>query len=236
MILAGALRVAGHPGAKPGTTVPADVELEVDEPPRYVSRGGLKLEAALRACPVDPAGRVCLDIGASTGGFTDCLLQHGASRVYAVDAGRGQLAHRLLVDPRVISMERTNVREGLTLPEPISLVVADVSFISLRLVLPPVLPNMTADAQAIVLLKPQFEAGRGQVGKGGIVRDPTVHRSVLRAFLEWAPDAGFAVQRVLDSPVLGGDGNREFLLLLARSGPSLGPDAAETLIPVEAAR
>ena len=163
--------------------MPEDVELRVETGLRYVSRGGLKLEHALEVFGVDPAGRVCADIGASTGGFTDCLLQHGAARVYAVDVGYGQLAWSLRQDERVISIERANIRYLESLPEPVSLAVIDVSFIGLGLALPRVASLLTPDGEVVALIKPQFEVGKGQVGKGGIVREGKLHRYAIEKVL-----------------------------------------------------
>ena len=220
MLLGGKVRVGAGDGArfdrKPGDLVDPAVELEVAAPEPYVSRGGHKLAAALDAFGVDPAGRVCLDAGASTGGFTDVLLQRGASRVYAVDVGRGQLAEQLRQDPRVVSMERTNAR-GLTptsLPEPVSLASVDVAFISLRLVLGPIASTFgSAGGDLIPLVKPQFEAGRGEAPHG-VVKDPAVHERVLREVSDVAAALGLEQLAMIPSPILGPEGNREFLLHL----------------------
>jgi 23S rRNA (cytidine1920-2'-O)/16S rRNA (cytidine1409-2'-O)-methyltransferase len=193
-------------------------------PDPYVSRGGHKLEAALDAFGVDAAGRICLDVGASTGGFTDVLLQRGAARVYAVDVGRGQLAERVRLDPRVVIMDRVNARtlEPGMFADPIALAVIDVSFISLDLILDPVAACLGTDGRVVPLVKPQFEAGRGQV-KGGVVRDPSIHRAALQRAVEAARGAGLGVVDVIASPLLGPQGNREFLLDL-RTGT---PDASD---------
>ena len=177
MIMAGLVEVPGRGQARPtaGMRVHEDDQVRVKERPRYVSRGGDKLAHALDAFGYDPAGKAALDVGASTGGFTDCLLQRGATRVYAVDVGRGQLHNRLLVDDRVVSMERVNARKGFDLPERVDLITADVSFISLRLVLPPAVDHLKDGGAIIALLKPQFEAGPEKVGKGGVVRDRDTH-------------------------------------------------------------
>jgi 23S rRNA (cytidine1920-2'-O)/16S rRNA (cytidine1409-2'-O)-methyltransferase len=208
---------------KPGDLRATDTPLAIAERASVVSRGGHKLAAALDAFGVDPAGLVCLDVGASTGGFTDVLLQRGASRVYALDVGRGQLAESLRRDPRVVSMERTNAREltATTLPEPIALATIDVSFISLALVLGPVVSTLAPRAQLVVLVKPQFEAGRGQTDRG-VVRDPAIHRDVLRRTVERARAAGLGTRDVIASPLTGPEGNREFLVHLAP-----GPGCAE---------
>ena len=205
---------------KPGDLVPADTPVEIAEPEPYVSRGGHKLAAALDAFEIDPAGRACLDVGASTGGFTDVLLQRGASRVYALDVGRGQLAESLRHDPRVVSMERTNARalNATTLPEPVALAVIDVSFISLGLVLGPVASTLAPRGEIVALVKPQFEAGRGRTNHG-VVGDPAIHREVLDRTVERARGVGLGTRAVLASPLLGPEGNREFLVHLA-SGPS----------------
>ena len=220
LLLGGKVRVGDGDGArfdrKPGDLVDPETALEVTQPHPYVSRGGHKLAAALDAFGVDPAGRVCLDVGASTGGFTDVLLQRGASRVYAVDVGRGQLSEALRRDSRVISMERTNARSLTTtsLPEPVSLASVDVSFISLRLVLGPIASTFGADGGDLIpLVKPQFEAGRGETN-AGVVRDPAVHERVLREVDEAARAAGLEPLASIPSPILGPEGNREFLLHL----------------------
>jgi 23S rRNA (cytidine1920-2'-O)/16S rRNA (cytidine1409-2'-O)-methyltransferase len=211
---------------KPGTQVDESVELALAERPRFVSRGGEKLAHALDVLGVDPGGRDCLDVGASTGGFTDVLLQRGAARVIAVDVGYGQLHERLRTDPRVTVLERTNARELDALPFHPALVVCDVSFISVRLALPPALELAADGWEALVLVKPQFEAGRADVGKGGVVRDPEVHRRVLHevaaAALAWRAET----VGVVDSGLPGPKGNREFFLHLtqreqARRNPDL---------------
>ena len=227
-MLAGKVRVGEGDGArldrKPGDLLDAATPVSVVEPEPYVSRGGHKLAAALDAFGIDPAGRVCLDVGASTGGFTDVLLQRGAVSVYAVDVGRGQLADPLRRDPRVVSMERTNAR-GLTagtLSEPVQLAVIDVSFISLALVLGPVASAFGVNTVEIVaLVKPQFEVGRGEA-KGGVVRDPAAHRAVLERVLADARRIGLGTRAMIASPILGPEGNREFLVHLGT-----GPDCAE---------
>ena len=218
-ILAGDVLVGDRPVSKAGTAVQPDAEIRLrgDDPP-FVSRGGIKLAAALDRWDIDPAGWVCLDAGASTGGFTDCLLQRGAAKVYAVDVGTNQLHWKLRCDPRVVSMEQTNLRtwDCGRISEPCRLLVADLSFISLRLALPPAFPNIDAGGEAVVLVKPQFEAGRGDVGDGGIVRDAAVHERVLRELWEFFAATEFRPQAWMESPIRGGEGNREFLLHLAR--------------------
>ena len=229
LILAGQVRVGEGDAArldrKAGDLVARDTAIALTERDPFVSRGGHKLAAALDAFRIDPAGRICLDAGASTGGFTDVLLQRGATRVYAVDVGRGQLAETLRQDPRVVSMERTNAR-ALTpssLPEPIDLAVIDVSFISLGLVLGPIASTLRLgrDAPIVALVKPQFEAGRGRTDHG-VVREPAIHREVLERVVESAQALGLGTRAVIASPILGPEGNREFLLHL-----QAGPGCAE---------
>lgn len=228
LIMAGEVRVAGRLVTKAGTMIAADAEIELAASAtetRYVSRGGLKLERALDAFHLDPSGCVCVDVGASTGGFTDVLLQRGAARVYAVDVGHGQLAWPLRNDPRVTVMERTNIRHLESLPEPIDGALIDVSFISLRLVLPRVASLLKPEGWAVALVKPQFEAGRAEADRGGgVIREPAVHRRVLRELLAWLADEtanapGEEGERLLPygliaSPITGREGNHEYLLLL----------------------
>ena len=215
LIRAGDVEVDGQVMDKPGMTVPAGAEIVVRQRPAYVGRGGQKLAAGLDAFGLDPRGRTCLDVGASTGGFTDVLLQRGAARVFAVDVGRGQLAWKLRSDPRVVNLERTDIRAVGPLEVPIELAVVDVAFISLRRVLPAIRPHLAAAADVVALVKPQFEAGRAAVGRGGVVRDPAVHHRVLADFLAWAEAAGWAVAGARASPITGADGNREFLVHVA---------------------
>ncbi len=201
---------------KPGTAIAAETAIEVrGQPHPYVSRGGLKLERALDAFGIDPAGKVALDVGASTGGFTDLLLQRGAAKVYAVDVGHGQLAWKLRSDARVVVMERTNIR-GIgreQIADPIDLIVCDVSFIGLEKALPAALALAAPGAVLATLVKPQFEVGKGQVGKGGIVRDAALHEEVCTRLVAWVKaQPGWQVLGVVDSPIEGADGNREFLL------------------------
>lgn len=215
LIHAGAVELDGNRHLKPGQLVAQDASVSLVERPRWASRAGHKLEAALDAFEIGVGGLACLDAGASTGGFTDVLLARGARRVYAVDVGRAQLIQRLRDDPRVVSMERTNLRTLTELPEPIDLATLDLSFISLRLVLPSV-RNLLADAGRIVaLVKPQFEAGKDDVPRGGVVRDPAVWERVLLDLGADAAAAGFAPRGVIRSPITGGDGNVEFLVELA---------------------
>ena len=233
-VMAGAVEVDGRRVDKPGTQVGEAAAVEVVERGEpYVSRGGRKLEAALDALGIDPEGKVCLDVGASTGGFTDCLLQRGAARVYAVDVGYGQLDYRLRTDPRVVVMERVNVRylPAGALPEPVDLVTVDVSFISLTKVVPALLPHLSRPGvrsgpgcgQLLALVKPQFEAGRGQVGKGGIVRDEEVRSRVVRETAEavaaLGAEVGLEPVAVVDSEVPGTGGNVEAFAYY-RIGPS----------------
>jgi 23S rRNA (cytidine1920-2'-O)/16S rRNA (cytidine1409-2'-O)-methyltransferase len=221
LVLAGL--VPGY--AKPGEQVDEDAPLGIERPPPFVSRGGEKLAHALDACGADVAGRDAIDVGASTGGFTDVLLHRGARRVVALDVGYGQLHPKVRADPRVTVLERTNVRELTELPFPPDLVVCDVSFISVRTALPPVLRLAAPGWEALVLVKPQFEAGRADVGKGGVVRDPDVHRRVLRQVAENAVAWGAAVLAVVDSGLPGPKGNREFFLhLLERRRAQLPRD------------
>ncbi len=219
LIMAGSVLVDELPATKPGQQTPAGSQVRIKDALRYVSRGGLKLEAALDAFAVDPAGLVVADVGASTGGFSDCLLQRGATHVYAIDVGYGQLAWKLRQDSRVTSLERTNVRSLQSLPGGalVDLAVVDVSFIGLDLVLPAVARFLQPGGQALVLIKPQFEAGKARVGKGGVVRDPAVHREVLARVLAWAAGHGWVVQGLTRSPITGPKGNVEFLALLRRA-------------------
>jgi 23S rRNA (cytidine1920-2'-O)/16S rRNA (cytidine1409-2'-O)-methyltransferase len=221
LVLAGL--VPGH--EKPGEQVDETAELSVEAPPLYVSRGGEKLANALAQVEIELDGRDCIDLGASTGGFTDALLQHGAGRVIAVDVGYGQLHPKLRNDPRVVVMERTNARDLTGLPFQPDMLACDVSFISVRLVLPPVLRLLEEGWDALVLVKPQFEAGRGEVGKGGVVRDPEVHRRVLRSTIEAALAWHATAIAVVDSGLPGPKGNREFFVhLINRDEPLLLDD------------
>ena len=213
-IMSGLVFVNGQRVDKPGTAVSPEAKIEVhgDALP-FVSRGGFKLDKALKVFPVDPSRKICLDCGASTGGFTDVLLQHGASRVYAVDVGYGQLAWKLRNDARVINLERTNLRyiTSEQIPEPIALAVMDLSFISIKLVLPSVKAILEADADLICLIKPQFEAGREEVGKKGVVRDSAVHVRVIRDLLDFVPQIGLTPMGLDYSPIRGPDGNIEYI-------------------------
>ncbi len=222
LVLAGQVVVEDQRVDKPGARVPVEAALRLKgEPMPYVSRGGLKLEAALRHFALDVRGAVCADIGASTGGFTDCLLQAGAARVHALDVGRGQLHSRLRSDPRVLSREGVNARyltsEGL--PERVSVMVIDVSFISLTQVLPAAIPFLSPEGTLVALVKPQFEAGRGQVGKGGVIRDEAVRAASVERVRACVAGLGLTVVGTLDSPIPGPAGNREVLLVARRISP-----------------
>jgi 23S rRNA (cytidine1920-2'-O)/16S rRNA (cytidine1409-2'-O)-methyltransferase len=230
MIMAGDVRVAGQMVLKPATAVPADAVLNVDSGPRFVSRGGEKLDAALTAFDMDVSGLICADVGASTGGFTDCLLQRGAAKVYALDVGKGILHWKLRNDPRVVVMEETNARYVESLPEPISFVTVDASFISLKILLPvvkkwirptppaPPFPQREGEMGGlgiIALIKPQFEAGKKDVARGdGVIRDPQIHKQVLLDILYFAQNEGFHIKGLIKSPLLGPKGNAEFLVWL----------------------
>ena len=213
-IMSGLVFVNGQRVDKPGTAVDPEAKIELHgEALPFVSRGGFKLDKALKVFPVDPAGKICLDCGASTGGFTDVLLQHGAKKVYAVDVGYGQLAWKLRTDARVVNLERTNLRyvTDEQIPERIDLAVMDVSFISIRLVIPAVKALLRPEADFICLIKPQFEAGREEVGKKGVVRDSAVHKRVIREILDFVPTAGLTVVGLDYSPIKGPEGNIEYL-------------------------
>lgn len=214
LILARDVLVNGVPVSKAGAPVGPDDEIVLKAPPRFVSRGGEKLDHALTVFAVDASGKLGADFGASTGGFTDVLLQRGARRVYAIDVGYGQLAEKLRLDPRVVVMDRQNVRAITALPEPVDIVSIDVSFIGLHLVLPAARAVLAPEGQIVALVKPQFEAGRADVGKGGVVRDPAVHLRVLREVIAAADALGLGIHGVTASPLLGPAGNREFLVHL----------------------
>ena len=227
--MAGEILVDGQTALKPSQLVNAEAVIEVKTPPRFVSRGGEKLAAALDEFAVLPAGWVCADVGASTGGFTDCLLQAGASRVYAIDVGYGQLAWSLRNDSRVKVMERVNARYLHELPEQIELVCMDASFISLKLLIPAARGWLAPDGQMVALVKPQFEAGREQVGKGGVVRSEETHAAVLRDIMSFATNEGLSIRGLMPSPITGPAGNVEFLLWLSTSRGAPRPDV-EALI------
>jgi len=235
LIRAGLVRVTGQISDKPGTRVATNATVTLQARPRFASRGGTKLEAALVRFGLDVAGVVAADVGASTGGFTDCLLKRGARRVYAIDVGYGQLDWRLRNDPRVVVMERTNARYLESLPEPVDLVTADVSFISLGLILPVAVrwlslpdPPPVGKGRGVVvaLIKPQFEAGRREVGKGGVVRDPAVHRRVLERVLGVAAELGLGLCGLMPSPLRGPAGNVEFLGWWEMGAPELEAETA----------
>lgn len=213
LILAGKVRVDGQKADKPGVAIPSDARIELEELPRYVSRGGLKLEAALRHFAVSVENKVCLDVGTSTGGFTDCLLQHGAARVHAVDTGAGQIDWKLRTSDKVILHENTNARhlQFEEIGETVQLIACDVSFISVTLLIPALKPLLDPHGDWIILIKPQFEVGREHVGAGGIVRDPKAHQAARDKVEQALGSEGF-ITRVIDSPILGAEGNREFLL------------------------
>jgi 23S rRNA (cytidine1920-2'-O)/16S rRNA (cytidine1409-2'-O)-methyltransferase len=227
LILAGAVRVDGGRADRAAAPVPEDADLAVDTGPRYVSRGGDKLAGALDALRLEVAGKVAIDVGSSTGGFTDVLLQRGAARVHAVDVGKGQLDWGLRQDPRVVVHEGINAREGVPIAEPVDIVVADVSFISLRLALPPALAKLREGGDVVALVKPQFEAGRDAVGKGGVVRDPEARASAVVAVADDLASRGFGVVGVTPSPIAGREGNREIFVHARKGARSLdGPALA----------
>ena len=220
LIMAGEVRVDGVPARKPGQAVGEGTQIEVAAALPFVSRGGQKLEKAITEFSIDLTGAICADIGASTGGFTDCMLQHGAAQVTAIDVGYGQLDWRLRSDPRVTVRERANARymEPDWFAAPLSFAAVDVSFISLALILPPLLPCLAEDGRVVALIKPQFEAGRAEVGKNGVVRDPAVHARVCEAVMRMADGVGYAILNLTYSPIVGPKGNREFLLYLQKRG------------------
>jgi 23S rRNA (cytidine1920-2'-O)/16S rRNA (cytidine1409-2'-O)-methyltransferase len=241
LIMAGQVRVAGQTAIKPATSIPADSILTVDAGPRFVSRGGEKLEAALAAFAIDVTGLTCADVGSSTGGFSDCLLQHGAAKVYAIDVGKGILHWKLRNDPRVIVMEETNARFVETLPEGVDFVTIDASFISLKILLPVVkrwiLPSPAVHlppgkGSIVALIKPQFEAGKKDVSRGdGVIRDPAIHRQVLNDVLKYARQEGFGIRGLIKSPLLGPKGNAEFLVWLGDADPNIAiPALVDTVI------
>lgn len=231
LIMAGQVRVAGQVVLKPAVNVDELAEIVIDYGPRFVSRGGEKLQAALELFAIDLQERVCADVGASTGGFTDCMLQAGARRVYAIDVGQGILAWKLRQDPRVVVLEKTNARYLTALPKPVEFISIDVSFISLKILLPVI--NrwfIEQGGEAVLLIKPQFEAGRREASKRkGIIRDPDIHRRVLIEVLEKARANGYAVRGLAPSPLLGAKGNREFLAWLAYPASSAAVDISEVV-------
>ncbi len=216
MVMEGSVIADNKPVVNPSTLVRNDAEVTLLKNPSFVSRGGLKLAGALDQFQVDVSSLVVVDVGASTGGFTDCLLERGASRVYAVDVGYGQIDYSLRKDPRVVVMERVNARYPFELPETVALATIDVSFISVEKVVPTVADLVKCGGHLIVLVKPQFEAGKRQVGKGGIVKNPLVHASVLGRFICWAVERHFRLEGLIASPVPGAKGNKEFFVLLSR--------------------
>jgi 23S rRNA (cytidine1920-2'-O)/16S rRNA (cytidine1409-2'-O)-methyltransferase len=232
LIMEGRVRVNGTPATKAGASVAEDARIEIERPRRFVSRGGEKLEHALDAFGIDAGGMYVLDVGASTGGFTDCLLQHGAAHVVAVDVGYGQLDWRLRNDERVTVMERTNFRHlgDDAFERAFDLVVIDTSFISLRTILARAATYLSEHAEIVALVKPQFEAGRERLGSGGVVRDPQVHRAVLREVRDAAAALGLAAVDVVGSPLLGPAGNREFLMRLRRGGQSVDDAKIDALV------
>jgi len=240
LILEGLVATSAGLVLKPGAVLPDTAALEVRQGLPYVSRGGLKLAHALDCFAVPVSGLVGLDVGASTGGFTDCMLQRGARRIYAVDVGYGQLHYRMRQDPRVVVMEKRNARYPFSLPEAVDVITIDVSFISLTLVIPPVVQHLKDGCFVVTLVKPQFEAGRGEVGRGGVVKNPHTHARVLGRVILWAVAQGLRVRNLCPSPILGDRGNREFFLLLQkpkiRSAASYQPSATPPLPSGEAER
>jgi 23S rRNA (cytidine1920-2'-O)/16S rRNA (cytidine1409-2'-O)-methyltransferase len=232
LVMAGRVTVDGQKAAKPGTRVKDGAAVAVEAGPAHVGRGALKLAGALDALGVEAAGKVAVDVGASTGGFTETLLERGAARVHAVDVGRGQLHERLRQDPRVVVRDRTNARSlsPELVPEPCALAVMDVSFISVRKILPALRSVLAPGAEAVVLVKPQFEVGRFQVGRGGLVRDPALHLQALREVAAEARRLGYAVRGACASPVPGTEGNREFFLHLIPGGDGLAEGEIETCL------
>ncbi len=227
LILAGKVTVSGKRVTKPGTLVTEDAIIELEERLPFVSRGGIKLSYALDEFKIDVASLVAMDVGASTGGFTDCLLQRGASKVYSIDVGYGQLDYRLRTDPRVVVMERVNAHHPFSLPEKVNMATIDVSFISVTKIIPNVVEHLTTPGYLVILLKPQFEARRDEVGKGGIIKDPQVHARVLGRFIHWAVEESFRLLGLVPSPIPGAEGNREFFLLLRPRQLTLCPQPSK---------
>ena len=223
LILAGAVRVDGEVADRAAAPVSDEAAITIAQGPRFVSRGGEKLDAALDELGIDAAGKVALDVGSSTGGFTDCLLQRGAVRVYAIDVGKGQLDWRLRTDPRVVSREGLNAREGFELPESVDLVVADLSFISLRIALPPSFRHLRDGGDVVALVKPQFEAGREAVGRGGIVREPKDRAAAVVAVCEAFAAVGVGAVAIVPSRLPGREGNREIFVQCRKGDPGLTP-------------
>jgi len=218
LVMAGEVMADGKPVLKPGTLIEEGAVFTLTAPPRFVSRGGIKLEYALEQFGIDVSGMVVADIGASTGGFTDCLLQRGARRVYAVDVGKGQLDWRLRNDKRVVVMESLNARYGLDIPEKASLATVDVSFISVEKVIPPVMSILTRSGSIVVLVKPQFEAEKREVGRRGIITNPEIHARILGRFVRWISTKGLRLRGLTASPIYGASGNREFFVFLELPG------------------
>ncbi len=218
LIMEGRVRVDGTVVDKPGRMVAPEVKVEVEVEKIYVSRGGFKLEAALGAFKVNPSGKLAMDVGASTGGFTQCLLEHGAKRVYAIDVGYGIISEKLRKDPRVVLLERTNIRylKRETIPEDIDIATIDVSFISLKLVLPKVKEFTGRNGEIVALIKPQFEVGKGEVEKGGVIKDEKKHKRVIEEISRFSEIIGLTPLKVIESPIMGKDGNREFFIHLRR--------------------
>jgi len=214
LIMAGEVLVDGKAVIKSGTLIAEEAAITIVEPPPFVSRGGLKLDYALDQFQIDVSSNVVADVGASTGGFTDCLLKRGASRIYAIDVGYGQLAYRLRQDSQVVVMERVNARYPITLPEKIDLATVDVSFISVERVIPPMAELLKDSGYLLVLIKPQFEARRQEVGKGGVIKQPVMHARVLGRFIAWLIEHSFKLVGLVASPILGASGNKEFFVLL----------------------
>ena len=212
--MAGEITVSGKVITKSGSLVPEDALIEVYQKPSYVSRGGIKLAHALDEFELRVNSLAAMDVGASTGGFTDCLIQRGAKKVYSVDVGYGQIAYKLRQDTRVVVMDRTNARYAFSLPEKVGLAVVDLSFISVTKVIPNIMKHIASPGHMIILIKPQFEAEKREVGKGGIIRDPDVHARVLGRFVVWAVEHGLRLGGLIASPVTGAEGNKEFLVLL----------------------
>lgn len=217
LLMAGEILVNGVAITKPGTKIKVNSLITIKERPIHVSRGGIKLSAALKDFELNPNGLVILDVGASTGGFTDCLLQEGAQKVYALDVGRGQLHDKLRRDNRVISLERTNARHSFELPELVDAITVDVSFISLKLILPEVIKHLKNSGLIIALVKPQFEAEKNEVGKGGIIKDPFVHARILGRIIIWLSKSELRLKNIIPSVLLGTTGNREFFVLLEKN-------------------
>ena len=234
LVMAGKVRINGEPAVKAAQNVQDGAEVTLDSGPRFVSRGGNKLAAAMETFPINVQGLVCADVGASTGGFTDCLLQNGAAKVYTIDVGHGILAWSLRNDPRVVVMEKTNARHVEKLNEPVSLSVMDASFISLKILLPVIKNWFSPEAgEVIALIKPQFEAGRKEVSKGkGVIRDPEIHRRVVREILDFAQETGYSVKGLHRSPVLGPKGNTEFLVWLGLGIPPVDIEQIEVMLDV----